>query len=370
MNQCRWACVIVVAAAVSACSGPEAGEGSGTAVERWSLQRVATIDPSADSVFDHITTVLADERGEIYVSTEGSAGIHVYDSLGKPLRVLGRPGAGPGEFRRKYSIAWAGDTIAVYDAGNGRVEFIDRDGRWVASHPTARSSGGFFHLYPTGQEAFYSPTMVAAAGDSEPTFALVNDGLQGSHDTLTEPPRGDLWSEYAVLCQGDGFTAWSGPDAPSQGLAVSPRGELISWRTDLPMFTFTNVNHDTTRTIRLNQAPIPLTDSAWSAQQGQFEEAKRKLGHATCKPSGPKRPATVALLRSIVFDDEGQAWIEAMQRDTMMLAVYDTAGRQIAAMPAPERDLDVPNVIRGDRLYEVERDEDGLQRIVVYQVID
>jgi hypothetical protein len=38
-------------------------------------------------------------------------------------------------------------------------------------------------------------------------------------------------------------------------------------------------------------------------------------------------------------------------------------------MPAPERDLDVPYVIRGDRLYEVEADEDGLQRVVVYDVV-
>jgi hypothetical protein len=56
-----------------------------------------------------------------------------------------------------------------------------------------------------------------------------------------------------------------------------------------------------------------------------------------------------------------------MQHDSMMLAVYDTAGRQIASMPAPERDLDVPYVVRGDRLYEVEVDEDGLQKVVVYR---
>jgi hypothetical protein len=357
---------MLAAAALGACGGAEAGHASGPTIARWTLQRVATIDPAADSLFEPVVSITADDDGAIYVASRGAPGIHVYDSLGKPLRVLGRPGSGPGEFRRKYSLAWVGDTLAVYDPGNGRIEFMGRDGHWVASQPNARISGGEIRFHQTSPREFFRPSYKSVGDGGDILLLFIRDAFGVTPDTLAAP-RLDFGATYSLYCRGQGIGSWSSRYAPQTGHSVSPDGDLITWRTDQYRLTFTRADSQVVRVISYDQPPIPLTDSVWALDLADYQKFRETWSGADCDAGSPRRPETVWLLNAVEFDDQGRAWVEGMQHDSMMLAVYDTAGTQIAAMPAPTRDLDVPYVVRGDRLYEVEADEDGLQKVVVYR---
>jgi hypothetical protein len=363
------ACTILLAAALSACSGTEARDDSGSAIARWELRRLATIDPDSAGLDGAVRSIAADGDGNVYLAGYGAGGIYVFDAAGKPLRVLGRAGSGPGEFKERYSLAWTGDTLAVYDPQNGRVELVGRTGNWVASVPSLRITGGSdVRLYQSGSKAFFRPSYEKVAGDERIHASVIRAGLGVTPDTIIIPGN-DVGQAFTLVCRGDrGIGFESSRYAPQFRTAVSPDGDLITWRTDQYRLTFTRNDSQTVRVISYDQPPIALTDSMWALDLADYQKWRKTWAGADCDGGSLPRPETVWLLNAVEFDDQGRAWVEGIQRDTMMLAVYDTAGKEIAAMPAPERDLDVPYVIRGNRLYEVEADEDGLQKVVVYDV--
>ncbi|HET8761969.1 MAG TPA: hypothetical protein VFM12_01040 [Gemmatimonadales bacterium] len=370
MTKYRCLCAASIVIALAACAGADRGDGSGPAVERWSLRRVATIDPDSAGLDGAVRSIAADRDGNVYLAGYGAGGIYVIDAAGEPLRVLGRAGSGPGEFKGRYSLAWTGDTLAVYDPQNGRVELVDRTGNWVASVPSLRITGGSdVRLYQSGSKAFFRPSYEKVAGDERIHASVIRAGFGIQPDTIIIPEN-DIGESYTLTCRSDrgiGFEA--SRYAPQFRTAVSPQGELVTWRTDQYRLTFTGSDGDTVRVISFDQPPIPLTDSMWALDLADYDKWRKTWSGADCDGGSLRKPETVWLLNAVEFDDQGRAWVEGIQGNMMTLAVYDTAGKQIAAMPAPKRDLDVPYVIQGDRLYEVEADEDGLQKVVVYQVM-
>lgn len=370
MRRCRWQFAILAFATLSGCSATDAGQEAGAAVERWSLRKVVTIDPDSAGMSAAIRSITADGDGNVYLAGYGAGGIYVFDAAGRPLRVLGRAGSGPGEFKDRYSLAWVGDTLAVYDPGNGRIEYVDRRGNWVASQGNPRITGGSdIRFHQAGPRQFFRPSWGEDDSKDGIRRFFIRAGFEVHPDTIIVPDM-DLGTDYNIVCRGNrgGVSWWGSSNAPEARHSISPEGYLVSWRTDQYRLTFTRNDSQTVRVIAFDQAPIPLTDSMWSADLADYEKWRKDWSGADCDTGSPRRPETVWLLNAVEFDDQGRAWVEGMQHDTMMLAVYDTAGKQIAATPAPERDLDVPYFIRGNRLYEVEADEDGLQRVVVYEI--
>jgi hypothetical protein len=55
---------------------------------------------------------------------------------GQPFRQIGRQGQGPGEFSRPIAGAWQGDSLWIWDSGQGRLTWLDARGRLL------RSEGG------------------------------------------------------------------------------------------------------------------------------------------------------------------------------------------------------------------------------------
>lgn len=370
MRRRCWCGAMLVLAAVGACSATDAGQEAGGALERWSLQKVATIDPDAAGMGEAIRSLTADGDGNVYLAGYGAGGIYVFDGAGEPLRVLGRAGSGPGEFKDRYSLAWVGDTLAVFDPGNGRIEYVDRLGNWVASQGNPRITGGSdIRFHQAGPREFFRPSWGRDASTDGIRQFFIRTGFGAHPDTLVVPDV-DLGTKSSVTCRDDGSISWwESPNAPEARSAVSPEGYLVTWRTDQYYLTFTRNDSQVVRVISNDQKPVPLTDSMWAADVADYEKFRKQMSGAECDAGSPARPETVWLLNAVEFDDQGRAWVEGMQRDSVMLAVYDTAGKEIAAMPAPKRDLDVPYVIRGDRLYEVEADQDGLQQVVIYHVL-
>ncbi|HSJ23416.1 MAG TPA: 6-bladed beta-propeller [Longimicrobiales bacterium] len=67
--------------------------------------------------------------GHIVVANMGTQQIRQYDSSGRHVRTVGRPGEGPGEFRMLQRIGLlVGDSVAAYDIGLGRITVFDPDG--------------------------------------------------------------------------------------------------------------------------------------------------------------------------------------------------------------------------------------------------
>jgi DNA-binding beta-propeller fold protein YncE len=114
----------------------------------------ALTDP-ADVVTDPAT-------GDVYVAeshtdvTDPSlvARISVFDRNGKFLRVIGRAGTGPGEFRTPHAVEF--DTrgrLIVADRHNHRIQILTKEGKFVGEyHEFGRSSG----LAIDGKDVLYT----------------------------------------------------------------------------------------------------------------------------------------------------------------------------------------------------------------------
>jgi hypothetical protein len=89
--------------------------------------RVGSVD-DPDVGFSRIGGVAVDDQGAVYVLESQDRQIRVYGEDGSRIRTFGRAGAGPGEFRNARLIGFRHDTLAVGDAGLGRVTLFARTG--------------------------------------------------------------------------------------------------------------------------------------------------------------------------------------------------------------------------------------------------
>jgi DNA-binding beta-propeller fold protein YncE len=98
------------------------------------------------------TVILTDPaNGDVYVAESHTnvedpnlvGRISVFDKNGKFLRVIGKTGMGPGEFRTPHGLAWdSQNRLVVADRHNHRVQVLTKDGKFITEFPEfGRGSG-------------------------------------------------------------------------------------------------------------------------------------------------------------------------------------------------------------------------------------
>ena len=112
--------------------------------------QIGTIDGDGTSLFG-VTDAIRLRDGRIVVADGGSGTLKFFDSRGAFVRALGRPGDGPGEFRRLYRVAELTDgALAALDLLLERVTVFSPDGRLQRTHDVSRdlnATGRRVHLY-------------------------------------------------------------------------------------------------------------------------------------------------------------------------------------------------------------------------------
>jgi hypothetical protein len=111
--------LLLATAFVTACGGPNQGADVGPAISV--LDSVVLAQPDSLETFLPLRTQAITAQGDLLIET-GAAVVH-FDPKGNLRRIIGRPGAGPGEFVRISSIGvLSGDSLfAAVDARRGRI---------------------------------------------------------------------------------------------------------------------------------------------------------------------------------------------------------------------------------------------------------
>jgi hypothetical protein len=86
-------------------------------------------------VIGEVSDVLVGEGGAVFLSDPQASVVHRILPGSGFAAPIGRPGAGPGELRLPGSMAFLGDTLAVVDLQNGRVQFYSPEGDALGSRP-------------------------------------------------------------------------------------------------------------------------------------------------------------------------------------------------------------------------------------------
>lgn len=106
--------------------------------EAWQYRPTLTIQPAHGSpgALSRPSGIVVDEWGRIYVADKDSVSIKLFDSTGKFVRTIGRPGWGPGEYASLF-LAVRGGHLVVHDPQLGRASLFDTSGTFVHSWPTS-----------------------------------------------------------------------------------------------------------------------------------------------------------------------------------------------------------------------------------------
>lgn len=137
-------------------------------------------------------------RGEIAIAQEADDQILLLSSDGTLRAVIGRSGAGPGEFEQLGRIGWVGDTLWATDTRSRRITRFDRSGKYLSSILVVPPSFG----PPTGSAApmgqlssglmVYEPALIGVpAGGSTAlvTPVVLLDSAGTTVRTLLRRPR-------------------------------------------------------------------------------------------------------------------------------------------------------------------------------------
>lgn len=204
--------------------------------------------------------------GEYILSGVAGGGfLSVYDATGKPVRTIGRKGAGPGEFRSPLRVAvGSGDSLYVLDDANSRIQVVSAAGAYARVFPT-RDRYRSFTLLPgdrlllfrlpksRNDRLFHGFDREGREVMSFGTPLQPDSALDLENWLVARAPGGRFWTASIWSYE---LRRWSGPD--SLDLAVIRKAE---WFPSPSVFS---------EDVYVRVPPPPLLLHAWEDDNGRL----------------------------------------------------------------------------------------------------
>jgi hypothetical protein len=366
-------------------SATAAAQGSGKPL---TLVREAMIDASTSDL-SPIGWLTVSSDGTIAISQPQDYNIRFFSRTGTPIGMFGRKGQGPGEFGAMTLHGWLADTLWIGDFTTYRITLIAPGGSLVRSNmwPQKVRSVDPSHPLPayigTPIHAYYRDGSVIVIGipSSAPVPAWMNRPsgmfqpfLRVSKDGAFQ--RVVMWMhDWDDKCRiGTSKGVYPRPLCFQPFWAVSQHGgafvtaqvERSDQAHDFVRALAVNANGDTLFSrllpVRRDRVAAQVADSIRRA----FENM---LGKATRAPVDPVEIPDVypPFVQALVAVDEKTVWFERGvaigEREWMLV---DMSGQSVASLRVP-RSLEL-KAVSIDRVWAIEKDNDGLERIVVLRV--
>ena len=281
----------------------------------------------------------------------------VLDASGKRLQVIGRKGAGPGEFRAISSYCQTrGDTIIVSDGSNGRVTVLDGKGGYVRDIPTR--------------------------GAVRPGACLDDGRFLRAEGQIIRKDQFD-WRYHYLLSRTDGAIALDLGEQPAMTIggpiasffAVGDQLILASGReSDIRLFSGNNA---LIRIIRSDDPPVKMTD-----QDAKAHNAVVTVTEIPVSKDGSRgRPNTVTMPHPdfwppygrVLPDLDGRVWVEDNRRaDSPGWTAFDLSGRMLGRLdPPPHAEAERWRVVGfgHNELIAARQDDDGAYRVTFYPLV-
>ncbi len=218
------------------------------------------------------------EMGEPVAVTRGPDGtVDVLDHMnGQIYRLrpegrvdtIGRLGAGPAEFSRPSAFAWLGDTVlVVVDEGNGRIQFLDSEGRYLRSVLFPR--GGLKAVFDPERETMFA----ASFGRNFSTINGVPVIADSSLITAVDLTTGSVTGQFGSPRPYDGAIIGIFGNSVSLGFDRRTNSVWAAWPLDPHLTLYDSEGRPTKEILRSlefdppppmqymsNRSPMPAAD--------------------------------------------------------------------------------------------------------------
>jgi len=255
-----------------------------------------------------ITAVRVLSDGRVLVLDVGENRLQALTAVGKPLRDIGRTGAGPGEFRDlRGLVALRGDSTALVDIVLRRIQYFDNRLQFgsIVPFPNIEGDGPSDQALADarGQMVFKSFAHMA----TEPKAALLRwDPRRNRVDTLGQLLQPLLTRPVKV---GRNLAQYVIPYRPEDGWAMTPEGQVVMIRAKPYTVEFTASGRTPFR--KTLSAPVVAVT------------AGDRIGWPTVVQDSIPRTKPPFDPSGIVSGDDGSIWIPRHYHRDATLRLWD-----------------------------------------------
>ncbi len=174
------------------------------------VARTVILGESDTATVARTTAIAVSPSGLIAVADDGEGNVKVYGPDGALVRVLGRRGSGPGEFRMPTALAFLdSSTIVVADDVRSKLVFIAVEGQLLHEEPLpSRRVGGIVRV----ENGLVLAGYARADGDTGLSLLTATD-LSGRRPEVFGPIPASYW-RHGPLLAGPGLVAGPSEVAP------------------------------------------------------------------------------------------------------------------------------------------------------------
>ena len=341
---------------------------------RWQLTRVASIGPRSLSEtgspdeFGGVYDMALGPGGSVYVADEMNHEVRVFGVDGAHRFTFGREGEGPAEFVGLYSVAWLGDRLLALDPQLGRISEFSAEGGYLGQRRIrgAMSGGpGWVRFWPVGADEAYFVTIPVDMSPGRWWQFVGVDSRGETGDTLVQLAGPNV---ATIECEvGDRISFFNIPFGTKLVQRPGPGGVLYSAMTDVYRIALTDANDDTVRVIERDIPPEPVSDDEWATGNSRYRALRDTFPLMRCDPLRPPRPDAKPFIEELDIASDGTLWVEVIRESGNRWEVFDTDGRLLAGMPAPQRGH-LPPAIGTDHVLTVRRGNLGLDYVDVWWI--
>ena len=383
-----WGALLI---ALLACGASPPAPESIAAAPEWTLSRVARVSIGVAEgderyMFSRVNGITRTRTGNFFVTDGGrEPALKLFDSTGQFIRRLGRRGNGPGEFEYLTSpFAYRGDSIAVWDLGQRRINVYDSNGELArsmtvsvpplsgnANASPSQSCCRVANAFPDGSFVLEYPAMIPK--DPGPvrhawvTLASIRFDGTASDSIGSFKDRQYRYDVTARRRTRELHASWPFQYAVVGDTVFGGNGErqwLIRQVPGLPADT-----------IHLTGVSVPVTDSVKAvyaeAYREEFRRDPRYFEGPLSENFEGEYAAFVPAFTQVRSDNAGHVWLAQWRppfsREPLTFHVYTTSGKPVARIKLPARTW-VMHLSR-DRVALVEYDADEVQYVRLYDII-
>jgi len=292
-------------------------------------------------MFSEIGTLAVDDEERIYVSDWKETHIKVFNKDGVYLMTIGRKGQGPGEFERISGMQFTHQKeLLVFDMNMRRLSFFTVDGKLIETLSISEMRPFKLNMNSKRNFIITSFTLDLMNNQSITEFKIYDANLS-LLQTVAAPGPKSLFNPF------DSFFIWKlakddtiiyGYNEAYELQILDPGGKLI-------------------KKIEKEYDPVEIT-----------KEEKQEAEKTYPPPNKINYPPFHPAYQYFTLDDEGRIYVQTFEKtedgNGYYHDIFDSEGKCLTKIPLSF----TPRILKKNKLYTVEEDEDGYQYVKRYKV--
>lgn len=346
---------------------PEGGAWAGQAVWRVVEElRIGSTAGGGPDMFAMPAALEVDAHGRLNVLDAQAGQVRVFGPDGRHVRSMGRQGAGPGEMAQPMGMALAPDgALWVVDPANARFTVFDTAGVYRETIP--RLNGYASYPWPGrfDRQGRLWDVGSGAGAPGAPPVLLRTDPASGRMERFPLPafaPRQFISRRGAIT------NTAPVPFSPRLAWVLDGEGRVWSGVPDAYRLRLHEPGGDTLRVVERAAAPVAVSAAERDSVPLQLKWFTDQGGAIDLAQVPRTKPAYL----SIRVDDRGWLWLRPSVpagEPNAAFDVFEPEGRYQGRVSLPVAHADeMPLVVRGDRIYAVVLNEEGVPQVVRFRI--